>query len=81
MAHHIEPQRHGSITVYTHEHFQGLTLAEARARLESEPHDEPSIIIWHDGRISGANITPGAHTRDLADIIALLLPQTEDTTQ
>ena len=64
------------IKIYTHEDFsRGTTLRQARQQLEGV-ETAPCVIVF--GRsISGVNIHVGQHTRELADILAALLPQQE----
>ena len=61
------------INIYTHEDFsEGTTLREARLQLE-RVESQPCLIVFGTA-IAGVNLGVGAHTRELADILAALIP-------
>ena len=61
------------IKIYTHEDFsEGTTLRQARQQLEGV-ETGPCVIVFGSS-ISGVNLGVGAHTRELGEIIAALLP-------
>lgn len=64
------------IKIYTEQDFtEHTTLREARLQLE-RVESQPCLIVFGTA-IAGVNLGVGVHTRELADILAALIPSQE----